>query len=179
MNNGVKKTFKVLLRILLVFVIILVIAVIALAGTYFFINCQKDVQDKESRDKNIIYRLVVPEKKEEPVVTCLFLGVNGNLTDFIMLGQYNPNTREIALLSIPRDTNVGNNSVDGKINPDCCDEKGCIEFYTNSISRAIAWFERNNVEFRYESSKTYGVGIPISIYLKEKIKGFTLRVVEI
>ena len=116
MNNGVKKTFKVLLRILLVIVIILVIAVIALAGTYFFINWQKDVQDKESGDKNIIERLVVPEKKEEPVVTYLFLGVNGNLTDFIMLGQYNPNTREIALLSIPRDTNVGNNSVDGKIN---------------------------------------------------------------
>lgn len=116
MNNGVKKTFKVLLRILLVIVIILVIAVIALAGTYFFINWQKDVQDKESGDKNIIERLVVPEKKEEPVVTCLFLGVNGNLTDFIMLGQYNPNTREIGLLSIPRDTNVGNNSVDGKIN---------------------------------------------------------------
>lgn len=116
MNNGVKKTFKVLLRILLVIVIILVIAVIALAGTYFFINWQKDVQDKESGDKNIIERLVVPEKKEEPVVTCLFLGVNGNLTDFILLGQYNPNTREIALLSIPRDTNVGNNSVDGKIN---------------------------------------------------------------
>ena len=116
MNNGVKKTFKVLLRILLVIVIVLVIAVVALAGTYFFINWQKDVQDKESGDKNIIERLVVPEKKEEPVVTCLFLGVNGNLTDFIMLGQYNPNTREIALLSIPRDTNVGNNSVDGKIN---------------------------------------------------------------
>ena len=116
MNNGVKKTFKVLLRILLVIVIILVIAVSALAGTYFFINWQKDVQDKESGDKNIIERWVVPEKKEEPVVTCLFLGVNGNLTDFIMLGQYNPNTREIALLSIPRDTNVGNNSVDGKIN---------------------------------------------------------------
>ena len=116
MNNGVKKTFKVLLRILLVIVIILVLAVVALAGTYFFINWQKDVQDKESGEKNIIERLVVPEKKEEPVVTCLFLGVNGNLTDFIMLGQYNPNTREIALLSIPRDTNVGNNSVDGKIN---------------------------------------------------------------
>lgn len=116
MNNGVKKTFKVLLKILLVIVIILVLAVVALAGTYFFINWQKDVQDKESGDKNIIERLVVPEKKEEPVVTCLFLGVNGNLTDFIMLGQYNPNTREIALLSIPRDTNIGNNSVDGKIN---------------------------------------------------------------
>ena len=116
MNNGVKKTFKVLLRILLVIVIILVIAVIALAGTYFFINWQKDVQDKESGDKNIIERLVVPEKKEEPVVTCLFLGVNGNLTDFIVVGRYNPDTREIAVLSIPRDTNVGNNSVDGKIN---------------------------------------------------------------
>lgn len=116
MNNGVKKTFKVLFRILLTIIIILVLAVVALAGTYFFINWQKDVQDKESGERNIIEKLVVSQKKEEPVVTCLFLGVNGNLTDFIMLGQYNPNTREIALLSIPRDTNIGNNSVDGKIN---------------------------------------------------------------
>ena len=116
MKNGVKKTFKVLLKILLVIVIVVVLAAVALAGTYFFINWQKDVQDKESGDKNIIEKLIVPEKEEEPVVTCLFLGVNGNLTDFIMLGQYNPNTREIALLSIPRDTNIGNNSVDGKIN---------------------------------------------------------------
>ena len=54
MNNGVKKTFKVLLRILLVIVIILVIAVIALEGTYFFINWKKDVQDKECGEKNMI-----------------------------------------------------------------------------------------------------------------------------
>lgn len=89
------------------------------------------------------------------------------------------NLKNIAGLLDDSIKNIFDLSVDGKINPDCCDEKGCIEFYTNSISRAIAWFERNNVEFRYESSKTYGVGIPISIYLKEKIKGFTLRVVEI
>ena len=32
-----------------------------------------------------------------------------------MLGQYNPNTREVALMSIPRDTKVSG-TIDGKIN---------------------------------------------------------------
>ena len=75
--------------------------------------------------------------------------------------------------------NILDLSVDGKINPDCCDERGCIELSTNSVSRAIAWFKRNNIDVRYEDSKTNGKEAPISIYSKERIKGFTLRVVEI
>ena len=56
------------------------------------------------------------EEKLEPNFTCLIMGRNAHLTDFMMLGQYNPNTREVSLMSIPRDTYVGNASVDGKIN---------------------------------------------------------------
>ena len=117
MNNNIKKVLKVILKVVLILIIVICLAVVSLAGTVFFTRWQKDVREKSSGDKNFIENLMVPEQKElEPKVTCLFLGINGNLTDFIMLGQYDPNTRNIALVSIPRDTNVGDNSVDGKIN---------------------------------------------------------------
>lgn len=115
-NTKWKKALKIFIRVLIVVVIILAVAVVSLAGTFFYIRWHKDVQENNSGDKNIFEQILVPEKEKEPVVTCLFLGVNGALTDFIMVGQYDPNTREIDLVSIPRDTNIGNNSVDGKIN---------------------------------------------------------------
>lgn len=112
-----KKPFKIILKILLVLIIILSLAVVTLAGTFLFMRWQRDAQEKESGDQNFLEQILAPTKKElEPKFTCLFLGVNGGLTDFIMLGQYDPNTREIALVSIPRDSNVGSASVDGKIN---------------------------------------------------------------
>lgn len=116
-NTNWKRAFKIIFRILIIVVIILAVAVTSLAGTFVVMRWHRDVSEKESGEKNFIEKLVTSdEKKKEPMVTCLFLGVNGNLTDFIMLGQYDPNTREIDLLSIPRDTNVGNASIDGKIN---------------------------------------------------------------
>lgn len=39
---------------------------------------------------------------------CLILGQSENLTDTIMLASYDPKTQEAALLSIPRDTFIGN-----------------------------------------------------------------------
>lgn len=42
-----------------------------------------------------------------PKMYCLLLGYSGGLTDTIMLGSYDPKTQEAALLSIPRDTFVG------------------------------------------------------------------------
>ena len=104
-----KKPFKIILKILLVLIIILSLIVVSLAGTFFFMRWQRDAQEKESGEQNIIEQILAPTKKElEPKVTCLFLGINGGLTDFIMLAQYDPNTRETALVSIPRDSNVGN-----------------------------------------------------------------------
>ena len=40
---------------------------------------------------------------------CLLLGQSQNLTDTIILASYDPKTQEAALLSIPRDTFVGDN----------------------------------------------------------------------
>ena len=45
--------------------------------------------------------------KNLPKMYCLLLGQSQNLTDTIMLASYDPKTQEAALLSIPRDTFVG------------------------------------------------------------------------
>ena len=42
-------------------------------------------------------------------IYCLILGQSQNLTDTIMLASYDPKTQEAALLSIPRDTFIGDN----------------------------------------------------------------------
>ena len=116
-NFDWKKIVKTVLKILMIIMIILSVIVVSLAGTFFFIRWQADASEKASGEKNFFENLLTSKEKElKPNITCLFLGVNGGLTDFIMLGQYDPNTREIDLVSIPRDTNVGNASVDGKIN---------------------------------------------------------------
>jgi len=44
-----------------------------------------------------------------PKIYCLLLGKSQNLTDTIMLASYDPKKQEAALLSIPRDTFVGEN----------------------------------------------------------------------
>ena len=155
-NTGWKKALKVFVRILVIVVIILAVAVVSLAGTFFYIRWHKDVQDKPSGDLNFLEQMMVSEKKEEPVVTCLFLGLNGNLTDFIMLGQYDPNTREIDLLSIPRDTNIGNNSVDGKLN-------SCYSTYK----------KKSDPDYGFEKVKeqiTEITGIEIDYYVMFKTK---------
>ena len=113
-----KNILKTVLKVLLVIVVVGAMAVAGVGGAILYKRWESDMKEKNPN-------LVTPpitgptqaneEKIEEECFTCLFMGVNGALTDFIMLGQYNPNTKEIALLSIPRDTHV-NNSVDGKIN---------------------------------------------------------------
>ena len=44
-----------------------------------------------------------------PKMYCLILGKSQNLTDTIILASYDPKTQEAAMLSIPRDTFIGNN----------------------------------------------------------------------
>jgi len=108
-----KKALKVILRILIILIVVIVMVVVGGVAGVMYTRWAKDDQeiitpsgDIQLKQENIVL---------EDNVTCLFLGVNGALTDFIMLGQYNPNTREVNLLSIPRDTNV-EGTIDGKIN---------------------------------------------------------------
>ena len=110
--NLLKKLFKILLRIVLILIIVITISGLGVFSAVKYLRWQADRNETVNEHGEIV---VVPGVKEEPNVTCLFMGVNGALTDFIMLGQYNPNTREVALLSIPRDTKV-KGTIDGKIN---------------------------------------------------------------
>lgn len=55
--------------------------------------------------------------------------------------------------------------------------RGHIGYYTNSVERAIAWFERNNVPLKYDSIKYNPDNSIVSIYLDKEIEGFALHVV--
>ena len=110
-----KNIIKTILKVLLVVVILVVMSVAGVVGATFYKRWEADLKENNETPGGIVGIVTDNEKVEEECFTCLFMGVNGPLTDFIMLGQYNPNTRDISLLSIPRDTNVSN-SFDGKIN---------------------------------------------------------------
>lgn len=108
-----KNIMKTILKVLLVVVVLVIMSVAGVIGATLYKRWEADL--KENAENIGPGILIDNDEVEEECVTCLFMGVNGHLTDFIMLGQYNPNTRDIALMSIPRDTYVSN-SVDGKIN---------------------------------------------------------------
>ena len=109
---------KGFMKIIAVALILICVVVAGGAAAIYYENLEKDMKEN-SGDSKLAQFLVSggeTKKKEEPMLTCLFMGRNAHLTDFMMLAQYNPNTREISLMSIPRDTYVGTSSVDGKIN---------------------------------------------------------------
>lgn len=109
-----KKFLNILLRIFIVIIVLCMLGVATVVGFVAYSNWEKEKYEviTYSGEKQII----TSKKIElEDTVTGLFLGVNSGLTDFIMLGKYDPNTREINLMSIPRDTYV-EDTIDGKIN---------------------------------------------------------------
>lgn len=56
-------------------------------------------------------------------------------------------------------------------------KKGHIGFYTNSVARAKAWFERNGIPIREESIRVEG-GKLVSFYLQDEVDGFAVHVVQ-
>lgn len=109
---------KGFMKIIAVALILICVVVAGGAAAIYYENLEKDMKEN-SGDSKLAQFLVSggeTKKKEELMFTCLFMGRNAHLTDFMMLAQYNPNTREVSLMSIPRDTYVGTSSVDGKMN---------------------------------------------------------------
>lgn len=101
-NNKVpKKKHKMLKRfVLLVFIILIVVAA-------FF---TWKVQNNGGGMKGILTTVVGSDsKKQLDEIQFLLLGVNYPLTDTIMICSYNPNTQKANMVSVPRDTFVGNN----------------------------------------------------------------------
>lgn len=101
-------------------VILIIVLMVALGGAaaVYYENWEKNMSESDSKLAQFLSQSFGGNEEVvlEPNFTCLLMGRNQSLTDFIMLCQYNPNTREASLMSIPRDTYVGNYSYDGKIN---------------------------------------------------------------
>ena len=102
-NKGCKKKKHTFLKIVCVLLLIILI----LAGIFIY-KWQKNgggikgaLKTTLGHDENTVNQL---EK-----MYCLILGQSQNLTDTIMLASYDPKTQEASLLSIPRDTFVGDN----------------------------------------------------------------------
>lgn len=113
--EGLKKSVKILFVIL----ILVIMVIIGGVSAVYYENWEKDAHESDSEVAQFLAGTKTganAEKELRPNFTCLFLGRNQLLTDFIMVAQYNPNTRQVSLLSIPRDTNVGNATIDGKLN---------------------------------------------------------------
>ena len=96
-----KKKKHTFLRIVLILLVI-----IGIAGVVFAVKVQQNgggiqglLKTSLGHDQNTVNTL--------DKMYCLILGRSQNLTDTIMLASYDPKTQEAALLSIPRDTFVG------------------------------------------------------------------------
>lgn len=106
------KILKTILKVIGILLIILATMVVGVVCAIYYRNWARSQNEIIDEEGNITVKEDVVLRDN---VTFLGIGVNGALTDFIMLGQYNPNTREVSLMSIPRDTKVSG-TVDGKIN---------------------------------------------------------------
>ena len=100
-NRTGKKKKRIFLKIILILLLI-----IAIAGAVFAYRVHQNggglqgvLKTGLGHDENTVNNL--------DKMYCLFLGQSENLTDTIMLASYDPKTQEAALLSIPRDTFIG------------------------------------------------------------------------
>lgn len=101
-----KDFFKLLIKFTGIMLFIMLVIFI---GVYTYSR----VTGNSSEFEGTIFEVVTPKETKNILVAALH--TEGPLTDFIMVVQYNPTTRKVAALSIPRDTKVIG-SIDGKIN---------------------------------------------------------------
>ena len=98
-----KKGRKIIGKVLLIILLIIIVV----AGVFIY-----KVYQNGGGLTGIVTTLVGtdPEKvKSLPDFYCLLLGKSEAMTDTIMVAKYSPSTGDAALLSIPRDSFVGNN----------------------------------------------------------------------
>lgn len=99
-------------------VLILILIILILAGIFVY-KWQKNGGGWKGAVKAT---LGYDEAKKPDKIYCLLLGQSQNLTDTIMLASYDPGTQEAALLSIPRDTFIG----DSKANATAWDKINAV-----------------------------------------------------
>lgn len=97
-----KKKKNIFLRVVLILILIIIIA----GGILLYKRYKEEGWSGVS--KTILGHNEETVNKLEKMY-CLLLGKSQELTDTIMLATYDPKTQEAALLSIPRDTFIGDN----------------------------------------------------------------------
>ena len=87
-------------------IVLILIIIIGIAGAVFAVKVHQNGGGMEGIIKT---GLGYSEEKVQTLdkIYCLLLGQSQNLTDTIMVASYDPKTQEAALLSIPRDTFIG------------------------------------------------------------------------
>lgn len=102
-NKKGKKKKHIFLRIVLIILFIIIIA-----GIVFAVKVHQNGGGLQGVLKTSLGHDSETVKQLDKIY-CLILGQSENLTDTIMLASYDPKTQEAALLSIPRDTFIGEN----------------------------------------------------------------------
>ena len=97
-----KKKKNIFLRVVLILILIIIVA----AGILLYKRYKEEGWSGVS--KTLLGHNEDTVNKLDKMY-CLLLGESQNLTDTIMLASYDPKTQEAALLSIPRDTYIGDN----------------------------------------------------------------------
>lgn len=140
-------------------VVIILLVIIGIVGTVFAYKVYKNggglrgvIKTSLGHDGDTVNNL---EK-----IYCLLLGQSENLTDTIMLASYDPKTQEAALLSIPRDTFIGDN-----------------ENYASAWDKINAVYQ-NGVENTLKEVRDI-TGINVQYYLKVDTKALKVLVDEI
>lgn len=107
-NSRKKKKISFLKIFLLLLLLLLIIAI-----CIFVYKMQKNGGGKEGFVATVMGQSQEDIKNLEPI-SALILGSSQNLTDTIMVFKYNPQTQKAYLISIPRDTFVGNDKTVAK-----------------------------------------------------------------
>ena len=104
-NKKNKKKINIVLKIILIILITLLLIAVGIFGKYLY-NSKGNIAEA-------VKSMVKDAVGEQDPIFVLILGVSDDisaeLTDTIMLAGYNPDTNQAFLLSIPRDTFIGNN----------------------------------------------------------------------
>lgn len=104
-NKKNKKKMNIVLKIILIILITLLLIAVGIFGKYLY-NSKGNIAEA-------VKSMVKDAVGDQDPIFVLILGVSDDisaeLTDTIMLAGYNPDTNQAFLLSIPRDTFIGNN----------------------------------------------------------------------
>ena len=104
--------------------VLIIVLIIVIVGAVLVFNFAKKIEKHGGGVSGAVSALVdATPKIELDKIYCVLLGQSQNLTDTIMLASYDPKIQEANLLTIPRDTFIGDNkyntSTYDKINALC------------------------------------------------------------